>query len=447
MTSDCHIIDVLIHLGAGHCSELEHYLTLQPGHLLLVEADPRLADNLQARTAGLSQTEVICAAVSSSPGPATLHCYNLPGAASLHKATGLQVLFPGLKIVDHVEVEAIRPESLLQSLQLSAQQNNILVIDLPGEEFSVLQALQESRLLHTFRELFVNCGREPLYEGSIAAQEILQWLREQGFDLVDENDRQDPDRPCWALRCDPLRLEHRTLQAQVEQLTQAMNEQTRLADDYKTLNHQLRRERDEAIQSSAEQREQTEILIALQTDISQQLAILQTELAASQQAKAALEQIVEHQTNQLGQLSLERDALLAQLGQLTQELVELQAQLGQLTQERESLQAQLGQLTQEWEALHSRYMETHQLAENQKHELLEAQRTVALSVKLQTLREADLKELQNRYQESIGRQEEQHQLLVKLTERLNTASVYLHRLTNNPKSGQTADQSIEAESE
>ena len=57
--------------------------------------------------------------------------------------------------------------------------------------------------------------------------------------------------------------------------------------------------------------------------------------------------------------------------------------------------------------------------------------TAALSIKLQALREADLRDLQARYQETLLSQNSQHQLLVKLSERLNKASSYFHRLASN----------------
>ena len=66
-----------------------------------------------------------------------------------------------------------------------------------------------------------------------------------------------------------------------------------------------------------------------------------------------------------------------------------------------------------------------------RQELLEVRQTAALSIKLQALREADLRDLQARYQETLLSQNSQHQLLVKLSERLNKASSYFHRLASN----------------
>jgi hypothetical protein len=78
-----------------------------------------------------------------------------------------------------------------------------------------------------------------------------------------------------------------------------------------------------------------------------------------------------------------------------------------------------------------------QLAELQKRvdglvlELRDARQTASLSVRLQSLREADLKDLQDRYRSSAAVQERQHELLTKLSERLRVASVYFHQLTAN----------------
>ena len=87
-------IHTIVHLGAGRCSELANYLTLQPRQLLLVEADPELAKDLQHRTEGLQQVKVSCTAVAGLPGPATFHRFNLPELNSLHAASGLRKLFP-----------------------------------------------------------------------------------------------------------------------------------------------------------------------------------------------------------------------------------------------------------------------------------------------------------------------------------------------------------------
>jgi len=67
-----------------------------------------------------------------------------------------------------------------------------------------------------------------------------------------------------------------------------------------------------------------------------------------------------------------------------------------------------------------------------RQELAEARQTASLSTKLQALREADLKDLQGRYEASLSIQESQHQVLVKLGERLRAVAGYFHEAVERP---------------
>ena len=103
-------------------------------------------------------------------------------------------------------------------------------------------------------------------------------------------------------------------------------------------------------------------------------------------------------------------------GLLGSRLKEVQERLSRQTGEQQAQIEQLTKARDEQEIL--------------KQELIEARQTVSLSIKLQTLREADLKDLQGRYQTSLSIQERQHQMLVKLGERLSVASSYFHQLVD-----------------
>jgi FkbM family methyltransferase len=212
-------VDTIVHLGAGRCSELDDYLAQQPRQLLLVEADPQMAEDLQNRTKNRGSVKVTCAAIAGQPGPATFNRYNLPEVSSLRCAKGLIELFPGLKTVEQFKVDAISPDFLLNPLKLNSEQENMLVVDLPGEELPVLQALQQSQKLHLFNHLILHCGSHALYEGSEPAARVLEWLRNKCFDLVEKNDSVDPDRPYWTLRRNVMHLRYRELQDRLERLT------------------------------------------------------------------------------------------------------------------------------------------------------------------------------------------------------------------------------------
>jgi DNA repair exonuclease SbcCD ATPase subunit len=143
-------------------------------------------------------------------------------------------------------------------------------------------------------------------------------------------------------------------------------------------------------------------------------------------------------------LKLERDAFGAQAA-------DLREQVGQLTDTTRAdwtllneHKNQLREKIRELEHISRERDEQARLAEERlshcekllsqeadlKKQLLEARQTASLSVKLQMLRESDLKDLQDRYQASRSAQERQHQMLVSLGERLRIASGYFHQLAN-----------------
>ncbi len=159
-------IDTIVHFGAGRCSELDSYLTLQPRQLLLVEADLQLAEDLQNRTTDCESVQVTRAAVAGKPGPATFHRFTSTGSQQPASCHRLAEAFPGLKTVELLPVKTVSPTALLEPMQLQAEQENRLVIDLPGEELPVLLALQQSQQLDLFSQIHLYCGREQLYEGS-----------------------------------------------------------------------------------------------------------------------------------------------------------------------------------------------------------------------------------------------------------------------------------------
>jgi hypothetical protein len=89
---------------------------------------PILGSPLPCRRARakLANVQVVCQAVAGHPGPAVFHRYNLPGTCSLHPASGLLRLFPGLKPLDELPLEAVGPATLIEPLQMVAQADNLL---------------------------------------------------------------------------------------------------------------------------------------------------------------------------------------------------------------------------------------------------------------------------------------------------------------------------------
>ena len=105
------IIETLVHLGAGKCSELDYYMSLQPKHMLLVEGDPEIADALLERTANLAQVVVENSVIAGQSGESSFIRYNLPGTGALHEATSLLETYPGLRKTHEFSVSTVAPSS------------------------------------------------------------------------------------------------------------------------------------------------------------------------------------------------------------------------------------------------------------------------------------------------------------------------------------------------
>jgi FkbM family methyltransferase len=366
-------LDFIIHLGAGKCSELDDYLTLNPKNIQLIEADSDLVKELELKVQNNDNVTIIPCAISATEEHRKLFRYNISSANGIHPATELKLLFPGLKQLEPIKVKSIRPTELLQPLALNIEQNNLLVVDVPGEELAVLQALEEADKLVLFRYIQLHCGIKALYSESHTADSVINWLNEHGYHVKQIDNSNSSYRPVWLLEVDTLKLE---------------NYQQRLAINRLTVDKQKQLE-----QSNKEKQQ----LLTLASERQHQIEKLTQE--RDTHAKTATEK--QQQLEQSNQEKQQQVTLAS----------ERQHQIEKLTQERDT---------------HAKTAIDKQKRLQQ--DLDEARQTVALSIKLQALKEADLKDLQQRYQESQETQQQQHELLDKLTEKLTIAADYFHQI-------------------
>ncbi|NDY93413.1 hypothetical protein [Ideonella livida] len=193
----------------------------------------------------------------------------------------------------------------------------------------------------------------------------------------------------------------RALQAELRQ-------QTELAGARRTQLDALREELRTAVRGHGEQ------LAALQAECDQRgLALQRTQAQAqeAQEARQALDTLLAQVRAELGAATGREAALQAELGQQTELAGARRTQLDALREDKRQAEAQ-AQAQQQ--ALHK--------------ELAEARQAATLALKLQTLREHDLADLQTRYAEALGREQGQQDLLVRLGQRLTQVSQLLRRV-------------------
>ena len=174
------------------------------------------------------------------------------------------------------------------------------------------------------------------------------------------------------------------------------------------------------------------------------VATLEAELATAgherEEARTGLAQVSARAApleQQLAQLQGERDEardLVAQLRSNVAEHEQLASQArdecARLAIERQGQEASLAQLRQQQEESQAAAARAAELASGLQAQLREARQTANVASRMQALRENDLQDLQQRYEESRAVQEHQHQLLVKLGERLGDAAAHFHQLAD-----------------
>ena len=156
--------DVILHIGAGLCSELPEYQRIRPRHIVLVEPNPETVTELRAHAAAWDNVTVLHAAVTAQGGSASLRLFNFPELDGLHEPVGLYPLLPGLRPVGRAEVAGLSVSQLLQQAAIHRKGHNWLVLEAPGQEREIVQALAEEDRLQHFSRIIVRAGAESFYE-------------------------------------------------------------------------------------------------------------------------------------------------------------------------------------------------------------------------------------------------------------------------------------------
>jgi FkbM family methyltransferase len=396
-------LGTVLHIGAGNGLVLARYADLAPERVVLVEGDTDTAAQLQRRAAGLRWAEVRAQAVAPKSGALAWRRYTLPMLNGPVDSAALASMYPRLRLVGNIELQAVALAELVADLALTrdAGQQHVLVLDVPGQEAALLASLPDS-LLTAFDAVLIKSCREALNPGAASLEQVLEQLCSRCYLWAAGGVQHEPLWPVSLLRLDAQRYQTGLLQ---------------------------------------------QALAALQRDAQthgQTVAALQAENASLTAQVQSLNLLVSEGAEQTTQRLARIDELARSLEHANSAAAQSQTDidsLGQvnaaLTQGLQSRAAESAQLT---EQLHSLAL-THQQAQADmaqqvqglQRDLADARQTAALSVRLQTLRETDLRELQGRYETVIVQQQSQHALLTQLAQRLTVANQYFHQLVQtNP---------------
>lgn len=454
---------VLLMIGAA-ASAIEAAVQRQPrSRVVLVEPDPDLAGQIKTRHGAQTGLTVLAGTVAEeaigegdAPVRVELVQYNQPGLRSTAAPTDhLTRLFPGLKARRTQEVRRIALAQVLQEAGLDEPQNGPsedpesaveIWLDNGGNEAGLLRALITRAGFSRVARIVLRCGLEPLFQGAASAADVTDLLQSEGFKLI-ATGGDDPDWPELQFERDPV----------VMGLRQALADQKHARE---TAEAQLGSLRQNLSQASDALELETAKRVALGEKTktqSQTIADLEARLGSAEQSLSQASDALELET-------AKRAALNEKTKTQSQTIADLEAQLGSvkqsLSQASDALDVETGKCNVLEERLEqARAKNSEQAAEISDHAaqlkaaadqataqankqtqkaLQQAEQTasaaradLALALRMQTLAQSDLQDLQARYARSEQTCRSQATLLQKLTPRLQQAAAQLQALTQS----------------
>lgn len=172
----------VLHLGANTGQEAELYQRRGAKMVIWVEAIPAVYEKLVKRVERFPGHVPLLACLGDEDGKRVkFNVANNEGqSSSLFEFGTHQIEHPSVKFIDQIEMETVRPDTLLHRSHLAIGQNWFLHLDLQGAELLALKGMGE--LLWRFAWVYSEVNQKELYVGCPHVREIDNYLA--CFDFV-----------------------------------------------------------------------------------------------------------------------------------------------------------------------------------------------------------------------------------------------------------------------
>ncbi|MEL7090190.1 MAG: hypothetical protein AAFN94_00510 [Pseudomonadota bacterium] len=372
------------------------------------------------------------AIVSPTGTEGGLYDHTMMGFASVRAATGLKTLFPGLQAQPQTPVETRALTDAVNSAGITGT-HNLLILGATGCEGDILQALAASEQLQLFSRILLPLPSLPLYENSHDGPAMAAQLDAACYTRI-WTDTEDPDLPLAAFDLDQVRQADRAAladrDARIASLTDQLDQLTRTLDETRDAHNA-------ALNSAktAQREEHETATAALQTKIDGLSDTLKLRNAEITELKTRLARIETAHAETQEQHDTEIAALRAQLARAEaadadhqQEAEALRTRLQTSTERVTQLEQQLGTLQASQSGTDQKAAEDLKTLRSAK---TKSDADLAIALRMQALREADLAELRDRYQALTGENAHLSDLLRRLYHDLD----FLVRRKRSPKKG------------
>lgn len=355
-------VRTVVHIGAGDGLGLDAYRELAPQRLILIEGDPDTAELLGDAARDLPGAEIHCVALAPVTGALPWNRYNLRFLNGPLDAGALTRLFPRLRRIGNTRLEARAISDFIEDLALTptGEGEALLVLDVPGQEHALLEALQ-LRLAGRFDLILLRSARPGLLPGAAAggADGLLQSLHYRSLPTDDAGDplwitrlwrfdRQAAERAGYAARIATLESDLATARAESADCAARLDQLAKAHEQLKAQAPGQQAELQQARQSLADAKAQLEALGKARDEQARLAADRAAQLDQAVQAKAVADKAAQDAKTQLEALGKARDeqARLAQsratqIATLTREAHALRQSLEEADYRQQAMQIEL----------------------------------------------------------------------------------------------------------
>ncbi|WP_197046435.1 FkbM family methyltransferase [Planktothrix paucivesiculata] len=339
---------------------------------LLIDANPSAVGRLQQNFADSPNIQVVQAAIANHNDTVTLHLTSLESSSSILPWKQYGEIYPNIKEIQQLTLSCRTLDTLLEELNLSPIDFNILILDIQGAELLALEGA--TQLLNNLDAIYTNVHYQELFEGGALAEEVNQFLTDYQFDCVAE---ESPYHPAWG-EAFYVRQTVRTEDGvhPVKPLSPISQQLQETKQELETLQSQYQEALVILKQNQVQLRTGTEDLAELESQRNQILEELegsQTELEQSQSQKKQLQTQLDQSQTDLKQTQTKLEQSQTDLKQTKTELEQSQTELEQSQTELEQSQINLKQTQKEFDQSRSELHEVREELELTQFQLDEVQ--------------------------------------------------------------------------
>lgn len=175
-------VGCIVHIGAGSCSELESYLSLNPKKIVLVEAVTKTADRL-IRRLKVTNVSVVNKIISANKEEMEYYITQPFKFSSLKEPGKLKELFQNLKFEMSTKVDSLRLTKFIDEQHLNNEELNYLIVQINGAEFGVLSDTSDKDLAR-FSSISIQIAFDESFKQMPSSEKLVELLRSKGFQLT-----------------------------------------------------------------------------------------------------------------------------------------------------------------------------------------------------------------------------------------------------------------------